>query len=217
MTDGNQERLARLERRNRLLTAWCVVITALAITIPLTDSFGLKAAAKNKPTNLSVSELTIVDEDGTVRVRIGGQLPDSVVNGKTVTRGSKAAGVLLYDETGQERSGYVTFAPSGNVGLTLDNRGGQTAEFIAGPSAGAALRLHWQDDAVELRTDEDGPSIHAMRKKMAAFHEPPVENPGSTELCKGLKQAKSELSPEQLLDVCRGRSSEAACQVCLEK
>jgi hypothetical protein len=150
-------------------------------------------------------------------VRIGGQLPDAVVNGKTLPRGQKAAGVLLYDETGQERSGYVTFAPSGNVGLTLDNRGGQTAEFVAGPSAGASMRIHWHDDAVELRSDEDGPSIHAVRKKKVAFHEPSVENPESTQLCKALKQAKSQVSGEQVLDACRARSSEAACRVCLEK
>jgi hypothetical protein len=217
MRDINLERIASLERRNRLLLAWSVLIAALAIAMPLTNSFGLKVAAQDKPKTLSVSELAVVDERGTVRVRIGGQLPNAVVKGKTLPRGQKAAGILLYDETGQERSGYLTFAPSGNVGLTLDNRAGQTAEFIAGPSAGAALRLHWQDDAVELRADEDGPSIHAVRKKNVAFHEPAVENPESTELCKALKQAKSQLSAEQLLDACRARSSEAACRVCLEK
>jgi hypothetical protein len=217
MVDINLERIARLERRNRLLVVWSLVITALAIAMPLTDSLGLKVDAQDKSKTLSVSELAVVDERGTVRVRIGGQLPDAVVNGKTLPRGQKAAGILLYDETGQERSGYVTFTPSGNVGLTLDNRGGQTAEFIAGPDVGAALRLHWQDDAVELRSDEDGPSIHAVRKKKVAFHEPPVENPESTELCKALRQAKSQLPAEQLLDICRARSSEAACRVCLGK
>jgi hypothetical protein len=217
MPDANSERIARLEARNRLLTAWSIAITVLAIGIPLTDSFGLKVAAQDKPKALRVSELAVVDEHGTVRVRIGGQLPDAVVNGKTLPRGQTAPGVLLYDETGQERSGYVTFAPSGNVGLTLDNRSGQTAEFIAGPDAGAALRILWQDDGVELRTDEDGPSIHAVRNKKVAFHEPAVENPESTELCKAIRQAKSQVSAGQLFDACRARSSEAACQVCLEK
>ena len=111
----------------------------------------------------------------------------------------------------------ATFAPSGNVGLTLDNRDGQTAEFIAGPNGGAGLRIHWQADAVDLRSDEDGPSIHAVRNKKVAFHEPPVQNPESTELCKTPKQAKSQLSTQQLLDACRARSSETACEVCLEK
>ncbi|HLY62529.1 MAG TPA: hypothetical protein VKV95_17445 [Terriglobia bacterium] len=217
MPDIDLERISRLEGRNRLLTAWCAVITALAIAILLIPPFGTKVAAQNNPKTLSASELSVVDDHGTVRVRIGAQLPDAVVNGKTLPRGQRAAGILLYDETGEERSGYVTFAPSGNVGLTLDNRDGQTAEFIAGPSGGAGLRIHWQDDAVDLRSDEDGPSIHAVRKKKVAFHEPPVANPESTELCKALRQAKSQLSAEQLWDACRARSSEAACRTCIEK
>ncbi len=69
-------------------------------------------------------------------------------------------------------------------GLTLDNKGVMAAEFLAGPDAGSAIRLHWADDAVELRVDEDGPSVHAVRQKNVAFHEPPVENPRSTVLCK---------------------------------
>jgi hypothetical protein len=102
------------------------------------------------------------------------------------------------------------------VGLTLDNKGVMAAEFLAGPDAGSAIRLHSGDDAVELRVDEDGPSIHAMRRKTVAFHEPTVENPKSTELCKGLLKEKARVSMEQLWDACRERSSEAACQACLK-
>src|SRR5207302_5200738 len=88
------------------------------------------------PQPLTVSELNVVDRDGTVRVRLGGELPDAVINGKRVPRGQRAAGVLLYDDTGVERSGYITFAPSGNVALTLDTRKNQTASFVADPEAG---------------------------------------------------------------------------------
>jgi hypothetical protein len=216
MADRDSERIARLEARTRLLTTCGFVITVLAIAITLVNSFGSKVAAQDTLKTLTVSELAVVDEGGTVRVRVGAQLPDAVVNGKTLPRGQKAAGILLYDETGQERSGYVTFAPSGNVGLTLDNRGGQTAEFIAGPTDGAALRIHSKDDAVELRSDEDGPSIHAVLKKKVAFHEPQVQNPASTELCKALTEAKAKVSAAELLDSCRARSSEAAYRVCLK-
>lgn len=90
MPDINLERIARLERRNRLLAAWSVVITALAIAMPLTYSFGLKVAAQDEPKMLSVSELAVVDGRGKVRVRIGAQLPDAVVNGKTLPRGQKS-------------------------------------------------------------------------------------------------------------------------------
>ena len=54
------------------------------------------------------------------RVRIGGDLPDAVIGGKRVPRGEKAAGLLMYDGTGQERGGYVTFKTIRNVVLTLD-------------------------------------------------------------------------------------------------
>jgi hypothetical protein len=90
------------------------------------------------------------------------------------------------------------------------------AEFVASPDVGAFMRLHTGEDAVELRVDEDGPSIHATRRKAVTFHEPAVENPKSTELCKGLLKEKGRVSMEQLRDVCRGRSSEAACQACLK-
>ena len=158
-------------------------------------------------------ELACRYSHGVVRARLGGNLPDA---NKTTPRGSRIAGLLLYDETGQERGGYVTFEPGGNVGLTIDNKGVVAAEFLAGPDAGSAIRLHWVDDAVELRVDGDGPSIHAVRRKNVASHEPPVENPRSTVLCKELLKEKARLSMEQLLDACRARSSEAACQACFK-
>ena len=113
MLDINSGQIARLERRNRLLTPWSLVVTALALAMPLTDSFGLRLAAQDKPKALSVSELAVVDERGTVPVRIGGQLPDAVVNGKMLPRGQKAAGVPLYDETGQEHSDLCSFRQRG--------------------------------------------------------------------------------------------------------
>ena len=101
--------------------------------------------------------------------------------------------------------------------MTLDNHEGQTAEFLAGPKAGSVMRLHWRDDAVELRTDEDGPSVHVLQGKRVLFHEPPVAHPETTELCKALREARSKATKEQLLDACRSRSSEAACEVCFAK
>lgn len=72
---------------------------------------------------------------------------------------------------------------------------------------------------MELRNDEDGPSLHAVRRKQVVFHEPPVENPRQTEMCKALalQEAKKQLNMAQLLDACRARTSEAACQACLVK
>jgi hypothetical protein len=218
MPDIISDYVAALERRNRILIRFNVGFAALIVVAIAIGSFNAKVSAQDKPDKvLTVSELAVVDGQGRVRVRIGGELPDAVIDGKAHPRGQRSAGILLYDETGAERSGYVTFEPSGNVGLTLDNRGGQTAQFIAGPNSGSAIHLQWRDDAVELRVDEDGPSLHAVRAKSVAFHEPTVKNAASTELCKALRQARPQAPAIQLLEACRARSSEAACQVCLGK
>jgi len=213
MQNLQMERIVVLERRQRLSLAVSVVLVIVLVVAVGEFARGVHAEQKQDAKTLVLSELTIVDSHGVVRARLGGNLPDA---NKTTPRGSRIAGLLLYDETGQERGGYVTFEPGGNVGLTLDNKGVMAAEFLAGPDAGSAIRLHSGDDAVELRVDEDGPSIHAVRRKNVAFHEPAVENPKSTALCKALLEEKARLPMEQLLDACRGRSSEAACQTCLK-
>jgi hypothetical protein len=150
----------------------------------LQPGLAVRAQEKADTKSLTLSELAIVDSNGRVRIRLGGNLPDAVINGITKPRGQRAAGILLYDGTGV---GYVTFEPSGNVALTLDTRKSQVATFIAGPdgSGTSALQLFSGGSAVELRNDEDGPSIHAVRRKQVVFHEPPVENPQQTALCRG--------------------------------
>ena len=213
MQTFEMERIAGLEKHQRLFLAVNVVLIILLVVVAGEFAYKVHAQEKQDAKTLILSELTIVDNHGVVRARLGGNLPDA---NKKIPRGSRIAGLLLYDETGQERGGYVTFEPWGNVGLTLDNKGVMAAEFVAGPDTGSAIRLHSGDDAVELRVDEDGPSIHAVRRKNVAFHEPAVENPKSTALCKALLEEKARLSMEQLVDACRGRSSEAACQTCLK-
>ena len=213
MQTFEMERIAVLEKHQRLFLAVNVVLIILLVVVAFEFAYRVHAQEKQDAKTLVLSELTIVDNHGVVRARLGGNLPDA---NKKIPRGSRIAGLLLYDETGQERGGYVTFEPWGNVGLTLDNKGVMAAEFVAGPDTGSAIRLHSGDDAVELRVDEDGPSIHAVRRKNVAFHEPAVENPKSTALCKALLEEKARLRMEQLLDACRGRSSEAACQTCLK-
>ena len=151
MTDTKEYRIARLERRCRsllLLNIGIIVLTAYSL-VGYRSDFIARAQSIDDPQVITVSQINVVDENGVVRARIGGDLPDAVINGKTMPRGEKVAGVLLYDGTGQERSGYVT-GSSGNVFLTLDTRTKQTALFAAGRSGGAALRLSFQDDAVDL-------------------------------------------------------------------
>jgi len=92
----------------------------------------------------TTAALSLVDQVTTITVRRydddrssgRGHLPDAIIDGRRVARGENAAGVLLYDQTGTERGGYVTFDGSNVVGLTLDNHGNQAAIFAAGPDPG---------------------------------------------------------------------------------
>jgi hypothetical protein len=114
-----------------------------------------------------------VDSKGVERVRIGGDLPDAVIGGKRVPRGQQAAGVVLYDATGGERSGYVTFEPSGNVGLTLDSRKEQIVSFIAAPDhAASMLQLRSGKDLIELRADDEGSRLTAVKAGQVVSQEP---------------------------------------------
>lgn len=115
------------ERRIRKLERWlllsiCGCFFTFSLIVLSSWLWKSQAQQTTNPTPLRVSEIVVVDSKGAERVRIGGDLPDAIIGGKRVPRGQQAAGVLLYDATGSERSGYVTFEPSGNVGLTLDSR-----------------------------------------------------------------------------------------------
>src|SRR6476660_5540728 len=100
-----------------------------------------------QPQSLRVRELVVVDDKGVERVRIGANLPDPVIRGKRVSRGDPATGVMLYDRTGQERGGYVTFERGNQIALTLDNTDVQSALFVAPAEGGVALRIsHGQDE-----------------------------------------------------------------------
>ncbi|UCF04886.1 MAG: hypothetical protein JSV33_13325 [bacterium] len=104
----------------------------LASFFPRVRAIGEEEVGRETKGSLRVTEFVVVDEAGVERVRVGGNLPDAVIAGKRVPRGERAAGVLLYDGIGQEHGGYVTWEPSGNVGLTLDSRKGQATLFVAG-------------------------------------------------------------------------------------
>jgi hypothetical protein len=200
-------RLAACECRNQRLALVNVVLALVLV--------GLAAGSCRSRGSLTVSDLAIVDSKGVVRARIAGNLSDVIVVGKRVARGQEAAGLLLYDDSGLERGGFVTLTPSRNVALTLDNSGTQTATLLAGPEGGSALNLRLGDSAVDLRADEDGASVHVTKDKRAAFHEPTVEQPEKTALCQTLREARPRTTFDDLMAACRARSSEAACRACL--
>src|SRR5262245_32016491 len=101
-----QRRLERCERWNRRLAAVLAFGLVGGIAVSATS---LRASAP-PPSSMRLTELVIVDDNGVERARLGGNLPEAVIDGQTRSRGDKAAGLLLYDAKGQERGGYVTFA-----------------------------------------------------------------------------------------------------------
>lgn len=207
-----EERTRKLERRLRL--AVCGWLLAFGVITASAWTWQSPRQQPSPPTALRVSELIVVDAKGVERVRISGDLPDALIGGKRVPRGEKAAGVLLYDGTGQERSGYVTFEPSGNVGLTLDTRRAQVAYFVAGPDSGAALQLWHGGELVELRSDADGSRLTAARGGQVVSQEPPVAAM-SAGTCEAYRGARARVSGEQIMRDCRRRFTETACKTCL--
>jgi hypothetical protein len=211
--------LQSLEKRTRRLERWLRLSVCgwlLTFGLLILSAWGWRSEAQQSasPASLRVSELVVVDQKGVERVRVGGDLPDAIIGGKRVPRGEKVAGVMLYDGTGQERGGYVTFEPSGNVGLTLDTRRGQSALFVADPEAGTALQLWQGRDLIELRSDQDGSRITAAQAGQVVMQEPAISRM-SAGTCEAYRGARSRVSREQVVRDCRRRFSDAACKACL--
>ena len=95
---GMEDRIRRLERALKLVVSgWLLAAAAVALYLA---PWRANAQTANAPQSLRVSELVVVDPQGVERVRIGGDLPDAVINGKRIPRGEKVAGVMLYDGSG---------------------------------------------------------------------------------------------------------------------
>ncbi|HKR64381.1 MAG TPA: hypothetical protein VJZ00_11670 [Thermoanaerobaculia bacterium] len=205
-----EHRLAACERKNRWLTTFILLQTIAIVALRCATT-----PAPTAPTSLRARELVIVDDNGVERVRVTGNAPDAVIKGKRVPRGDEAAGVLLYDDSGQERGGYITFTKSKNVALTLDGLNAQTALFIATPDGATALRLWRGQDEVSLRTDEDGPRITGIRNGAVEFQQPPIASPEKTSTCAELRESRSRLTESQVLGYCKRAMPESQCRVCL--
>ncbi|HEX8736748.1 MAG TPA: hypothetical protein VF721_15560 [Pyrinomonadaceae bacterium] len=215
--------LQALEKRTRKLERWlrlsvCGWMLTLGLIILSSGVWKSEAQQTSAPTSLRVSELVVVDSKGVERVRIGGDLPDAIIGGKKIPRGQQASGVLLYDASGGERSGYVTFEPSGNVGLTLDSRTAQVASFIAAPDAPPAsmLQLWSGKDLIELRSDDEGSRFTAVKGGQVVSQQPLIKKL-SEGMCGVYREGLSRVSSEQVMSDCRRRFTETACKACLNK
>ena len=217
MNEQNSQ-IRELESRLRRQGVWLKlgfvawIATLGAILMP-NYNWHADAQKADIPSSLRVSELVVVDPKGVERVRIGGDIPDAVINGKKANRGEKVAGVMLYDGTGQERGGYVTFEPSGNVGLTLDTKKEQVALLAAGPDEGSVIKLWNRNDLIEFRSDEEGTRLTTVKGGKVLIQEPPIKL--SPEACKEYSNVIGKLTRPQVVGECQKRYSSAACKTCL--
>jgi hypothetical protein len=168
-----------LERRNRRLTR---LVSALLATwlLALTGFAALESRGRNRQDVsgdvLRVRGLVVVDQNGTERVRIEAPLPDPIMLGKRIPRGGAVSGILLFDEEGNERSGYVTSDGYPNVFFTLDGLAQQHVLFLAEPQGAATLRM-WSGDrnVVDLGVSEDAPHLKLSSQGNPVFVQPAAE------------------------------------------
>ena len=162
--------------------------------------------------SVKAKEIIIVDSKGTIRARLGGDLPDAIMaNGRVAKRGSNASGLMLYDEQGIERGGYVTQDEGSNAMLTLDSKYSQVALFVAGPgeSQASALKLWTKGSSVELRSDHNGSRLSIADQQGVKFQQPEVGL--SLENCAEYKKAEQ---PNLGRQYCQARFTEHACNTC---
>ena len=128
------QRIEQLERRVRILAVAFVVVLAGLAAVSLRAQPGVSE-------NLRVRQITVVDQKGVERVRIGAPLPDPRKEGRRVPRQGVVSGILIHDADGDERGGYVVSDTGGGAMLTLDAKGGQQTIFVANREGGANLSV----------------------------------------------------------------------------
>ena len=216
-------RMEKLEQSNRRLKRWFALYTTLTvifIVLVIYRHFPLEnhLNAQKSLQSLTLQELILVDGNGIQRARISGDLPNAVIDGKEVIRGSKVAGLMLYDKDGIERGGYVTFDTGDNVALTLDSKKHQHALFVAGPDGAVAIQLWDKGQLIELRADDNGARLTQTKNDKVNYQVPITEI--ATETCRlflnHLKEEVPEgLSRAQIQHICLKRYTADACEPCL--
>ncbi|KQW93860.1 hypothetical protein ASC94_14950 [Massilia sp. Root418] len=204
---------ARLRKRlNRQNGAWIAGLLLLAGGSAIAGA-SLKNAIFD---SVRAKEVVVVDGKGIVRARLGGDLPDAVMAGGHVAkRGSKAAGMIIYDEEGIERGGYVTQDEGSNAMITLDSKHRMAALMVAGPdpTQDSALTLITKNGGIELRSDSNGSRLSVTDKSGLTYQQPAITRlqPDSCTYYKGLELKY----PGKRL--CQARFPEAACNACLSE
>jgi hypothetical protein len=156
-----RESVECLARRNRRLArALALSVSLLALAVIALAVVSLRPQSLEPPGGiLRVRGLVVVDGNGVERVRIQAPLPDPLVLGKRFPRGGAVSGILLFDDEGNERSGYVTSDGYPNVFFTLDSLACQHVLFITEPQGDPTLRLWDGTSAATLSAGSDGPGL----------------------------------------------------------
>jgi hypothetical protein len=165
-----ENQVRRLRRVSVASSALAVVCCVLTLYFWSTGSHAY--AQPGETHDLRLRSLTIVDEKGTPRIVLAAPLPDP----KYGKRPKPAAGILIFDDSGSERGGYVTSdGKDAEAYLTLDNAaGGQAAMFLANAQKGATLVVTNADgDAIGMTTAFSRPVFQVTEGKKVIFKQPP--------------------------------------------
>lgn len=220
-----ENRIQKLERRVRVMAGLNLFVVGL-LGVSILTGFHSPSSAHFAADSVSVRELRVVDSTGVVRVRLSSSMPDAVIRGRRVRRPEQAAGIMLYDDLGQERGGYVTFAPSRSIALTLDTRQSQVAAFSADSVGGAALGLFEQNDRLEIRADKaSGTGLFVFRDGALRLQDPALSDAEEAKVCSEMKDelAVARARTNQRFDdalltaACRLHLSDSGCRKCFGK
>lgn len=167
-----------LERKNRWLTLVVffsfVIGFAYFLWQPAVNAHSSDSEYQEKI--LRVRGIVVVDENGTERVWIGAPVPEPLILGKRFPRGGSMSGIILFDEEGNERSGYCTSNGYPNVLFTLDSIGQQQVLFMAEPQGDTALWLWNGENSFKLNVGEEVSSMKLSYEGNVLFEVPPVKS-----------------------------------------
>ncbi len=172
------ESIRKLEQRFRNMT-WGMGGLVVLVVVILFGMPALKAkasAGRASDDILRVRGLVVVDENGTERVWIGAPLPEPLILGKRFPRGGNVSGVMLYDDEGNERGGYVTSDDFPNVFFTLDSLGKQHVLFLAEPQGDTALWIWNGENAFRLNVGEERAELKISSGGETIFEVPKAES-----------------------------------------
>ncbi len=205
-------RIARCERANTRLRN---IVVAQALLWPLLAVLlgaGVAMAGRPGPAVLKVREVAVVDAAGVVRARLGGELPDAHYPDGRISKRGPTAGLLIYDEQGIERGGYVTQGPESNAMLTLDSKQRQAALFVVGPDQAqvSSLRLWRPGASIELRSDEAGARLSVNDASGVVLQQPTLSTLPPA-ICTRFAKLERERPGER---ICSTRFGETACRRC---